>query len=151
VALGRAKATQSATLSRGLFRARQPPNQSGMTDLLLAGGNFAACGAAAPARARPRSYATRPLLAALVPRSLVASAARAHARVVRSLWASDNHGRFRTYGRNSVATVRGTRWITRDRCDGTLTDVQQGRVSVKPSAGRAVLVSAGHSYLAPRH
>jgi hypothetical protein len=122
-----------------------------MTDLILAGGNFAACTSAAPARARLRSLATRPLTAAFTARSVVASAATARARVVRSLWASDRHGRFRTYGRNSVATVRGTRWVTQDRCDGTLTRVQQGKVSVKPSRGRrAVLVSAGHSYLA-RH
>ncbi len=65
-----------------------------------------------------------------------------------TLWAHDNHGRFSTRGHNSVATVRGTWWGTTERCDGTLTTVHQGLVSVRPRHGRAVLVRAGHSYLA---
>ena len=145
VALGPVGSTQSAILSRGVFRARQSLSQHGMTDLLLAGGNFAVCGSPTAARARQLSLVP----AAFTARSVVASAARARPRVVRSLWASDQHGRFRTYGRNSVATVRGTRWVTEDRCDGTLTGVQQGQVSVKGTRSRrAVLVGAGHSYLA---
>ena len=72
-------------------------------------------------------------------------------RVVRSLWGRDSHSRFRTHGRDSVATVRGTRWVTTDRCDGTLTRVTQGKVSVRDlHRKRSVLVSAGHAYLA-RH
>ena len=31
------------------------------------------------------------------------------------------HGKFRTTGRYSAATVRGTIWTVADRCDGTLT------------------------------
>ena len=36
-------------------------------------------------------------------------------------------GRFRTTGRFAAATVRGTDWGVRDRCDGTLTVVRDGR------------------------
>ena len=77
-------------------------------------------------------------------------AAKAGGRgVVRRLWAKDNHGHFSTRGQNSVATVRGTRWQTVERCDGTLTVVSQGRVGVRVIGGhRTILVTAGHSYLA---
>jgi hypothetical protein len=51
-------------------------------------------------------------------------------RSVRRLWA-DGHGRFRTRGRYSAATVRGTRWLVEDRCEGTLTEVARGEVDVE--------------------
>ena len=76
---------------------------------------------------------------------------KASRRSVRKLWGSDNGGRFRTHGRDSVATVRGTRWLTLDRCDGTLTKVVEGAVAVRDRRrGKTVLVRAGRSYLA-RH
>ena len=61
----------------------------------------------------------------------------------------DDGGRFRTYGRHSHATVRGTRWLTEDRCGGTLTRVASGAVAVRDRIRRrTVLVRAGRSYLA---
>jgi len=67
----------------------------------------------------------------------------------RKLWGSDKGGRFRTHGRNSVATVRGTRWSTRETCAGTVTRVMQGAVEVRDlRAGRTVTVRKGHAYLA---
>ena len=39
----------------------------------------------------------------------------------------DHGGRSRTHRRNSHATVRGTRWLVEDRCDGTLTRVTRGK------------------------
>jgi hypothetical protein len=99
-----------------------------MTALVLKGGRFAAC----PQRA---SGAT-------------AEASRRR-RAVRRLWSSDRHGRFRTHGNNSVATARGTRWLTEDYCGGTLTRVRAGAVAVRDRARRrTVLVKAGQSYLA---
>ena len=48
--------------------------------------------------------------------------------------------------------MRGTRWLTVDRCDGTLTRVTHGAVSVRDFLRhRTVLVRAGHSYLARAH
>lgn len=123
-------ATQTGTFHGSMFEVRQAPGGHGVTDLVLRGGSFAACG------------------------SSTAKAGAAHAaghrsRVVRQLWGSDHHGRFRTRGSNSIATVRGTQWVTTDRCDGTLTSVSQGSVSVRDlHAKRTVLVRAGHSYLA---
>jgi len=58
-------------------------------------------------------------------------------------------GRFRTRGRYSAATVRGTNWTVADRCDGTLTSVKTGVVAVRDFRKRRdVTVRAGHSYLA---
>jgi streptogramin lyase len=66
-----------------------------------------------------------------------------------TLWAKDKHGRYRTHGRNSVATVRGTEWTTTETCSGTVTRVIQGVVAVKNlRTGRTVVVRAGHSYRA---
>ena len=71
--------------------------------------------------------------------------------VLQTLNATDNHGSFRTTGRYSAATVRGTVWSTSDRCDGTLTVVKRGTVDVFDKITRkTVTVHAGHSYLAHR-
>jgi hypothetical protein len=119
-------ASQTGTFHGAVFQVRQSPDGGGMTDLVLRGGSFAGCktsAAGASAAARPR--------------------------VVRSLWGSDHHGRFRTRGSNSIATVRGTTWVTTDRCDGTLTKVSSGTVAVRDlRRKKTVVVHAGHSYLA---
>jgi hypothetical protein len=100
-----------------------------MVDIVLTGGDFSAC--------RPaRRGAGR------------ASAAGRRRKAVRRLWGSDRSGRFRTRGRNSVATVRGTRWLTEDRCEGTLTRVVEGAVEVRDTRrGTTRLVRAGGQVL----
>jgi hypothetical protein len=127
--------TQSATFSGGAFQIKQDPRAKGMVDLHLRGGSRAGC----PPTGRSAS-------------SPLAAASAKKKRVVRSLWGRDRGGRYRTHGQDSVANVRGTRWLTQDRCDGTLTRVTQGAVEVRPKRGRrrVVLVRAGHSFLAPR-
>jgi hypothetical protein len=71
-------------------------------------------------------------------------------KTVRRLWAKGK-GNFRTRGRYSSSTVRGTFWLTADRCDGTLTSVKQGRLEVFDFVKKTkVLVGAGKSYLAAR-
>jgi hypothetical protein len=68
--------------------------------------------------------------------------------VLGALW-GNGKGKFRTSGKYSSATVRGTIWLTQDRCDGTLTRVKRGIVSVRDfKRRRTVSVKAGHSYLA---
>lgn len=58
-------------------------------------------------------------------------------------------GRFRTRGRNSSATVRGTKWSMLDTCAGTLTTVQRGSVLVRDfRLKKNKVVRAGHRYLA---
>jgi hypothetical protein len=66
----------------------------------------------------------------------------------RRLW-GDGHGAFRTAGRYSAATVRGTRWLVQDSCAGTLTRVAKGTVAVRDNVRhKTILLRAGRSYLA---
>jgi hypothetical protein len=66
----------------------------------------------------------------------------------RKLW-GDGSGSFRTRGSFSSATVRGTKWVVIDRCDGTLTRVARGVVTVRDFVKRkTVIVRAGKQYLA---
>ena len=124
--------TQTGTFWGALFQVRQRRHGRGVTDLVLRGGRFKRCGTVAGA-------------------SVLAREAGGKRRVVRRLWGKDRHARFRTHGRDSVATVRGTRWVTTDRCDGTLTKVSEGKVLVRDlHRKRNVLLTAGHAYLA-RH
>ena len=79
------------------------------------------------------------------------SRARATAKKkTRKLWGSGS-GRFRTTGQFSSATVRGTRWLTQDRCESTTTRVVTGVVEVRDNVKRkTVTVRAGRSYTARR-
>jgi hypothetical protein len=127
--------TQTGTFWGGVFQVRQRRHNRGITDLHLRGGRFAGCGG-------------RGAKAGV---SVLAREAKGRKRVVRRLWGKDSHARFRTHGRDSVATVRGTRWVTTDRCDGTLTRVTEGKVLVRDLRRvHSVLLTAGHAYLA-RH
>jgi hypothetical protein len=68
--------------------------------------------------------------------------------VLGKLWGSGK-GKFKTSGKYASATVRGTIWLVEDRCDGTLTTVKRGVVSVfDKRRGKTVKVKAPHSYLA---
>jgi hypothetical protein len=58
-------------------------------------------------------------------------------------------GRFRTRGRHSSATVRGTKWSMTDTCAGTLTVVTKGSVTVRDFTLRKTrVVKKGHRYFA---
>ena len=128
--------TQTGHFGGGVFTLRQPRAACGRVDVYLRGGRFSSCPRVVTRR-RARTGA-------------VASASRS--RKVRRLWGRDSGGRFRTHGRHSQATVRGTRWLTVDRCDGTLTRVTNGAVAVRDfRRHRTVVVRAGHSYLARAH
>ena len=116
-ALDEQGSSQTGTFWGGIFQVRQAPSGNGVTDILLRGG-LRGCRKGA-ARARPSAVASR------------------RRRRVRRLWASDDNGRFRTHGRDSVATTRGTLWLTRDGCKGTLTRVKEGasRCAAATAAG----------------
>jgi hypothetical protein len=74
--------------------------------------------------------------------------ALAKRRPVRRLWGSGK-GHYRTRGRYSSAVVRGTKWMTQDLCDGTLTKVDEGVVQVHDiTRNKDVKVRAGHQYVA---
>ena len=77
--------------------------------------------------------------------SLRALAAKKPAR---RLW-GHGKGHFRTRGRFSSATVRGTKWLTEDLCDATRITVVEGTVLVHDFVRDVdVSVPAGHSYKA---
>jgi nitrous oxidase accessory protein NosD len=120
---------QTAAFSAGLFTVLQARSRRPITEVRLKGGDFGSCraGAGAASGARGRS---------------------AGRRVIRRLRGS-GRGRFRTRGRHSAATVRGTDYTVEDRCDGTLTTVRRGVVAVRDfRRRRTVIVRAGGSYLA---
>ncbi len=77
-----------------------------------------------------------------------ASAAAVSSRVLQLLRASA-HGKFRTSGRYSAATVRGTIWTVADTCDGTLTHDITDSVAVNDFVHhKTIILHAGQSYLA---
>jgi hypothetical protein len=81
-------------------------------------------------------------------RSTASAVTAAAKKKTRKLW-GEGKGNFRTDGKFSSATVRGTKWLVTDRCDGTLTRVTEGSVLVRDFRKRKnVLVRAGKTYLA---
>jgi hypothetical protein len=79
-----------------------------------------------------------------------ASASAKKKRRSRHLW-GDSHGNFRTVGKSSSASTRGTKYLVKDTCAGTTTTVVRGKVLVRQfSDNTPHTVTAGHSFLAPR-
>jgi len=108
----------SAEFYEGMFRLAQRRRRGSPVDIHLFGGSFRGC---------PRA-----------PKAQLA-AVRSKKRSVRRLW-GDGSGRFRTVGRFSAATLRGTRWLTDDRCNGTRTTVRRGAVNVRDFVKRKTIV-----------
>src|SRR4051794_37937893 len=131
--------TQFGYFSAGIFQVLQSKKQkfNGLTTLTMKGGNRKkVCASRKKRRVKPASDDP-----------LAQTARRRHKR-----WRRLRHrakGRFRTRGRYSSATVRGTTWTVEDRCDGTLTSVKKGKVVVKDfRRHKNVLVRRGKKYLA---
>jgi hypothetical protein len=124
---------QFATAGGGVFGLTQT-GSSAMTELVLKTPGLARlCGAS------PSGHMA------------VAASTRRRRKVVNLVWSNDNHGHFSTRGQESVALVRGTSWVTAERCDGTLTGVVHGTVIVHDRrTHRSVELDAGQSYLARR-
>ena len=120
--------TSRATLAEAIFRIRQ-------------------------ARVRRPALRTRPLLTGLVLISAPAAErpcqARAPAKGVVRTFVSRAKGLFRVTGGASFAQGRDATWRTSDRCDGTITRVTRGRVTVYDKARkRTVTVRPGARYVA---
>jgi hypothetical protein len=106
---------------------RGTDNKRPIVELRLIGGDFSVCPKRKKASAR-QSAATSP--------------------TVRLLWGSGK-GQFRTRGRYAAATVRGTIWLTADRCDGTFVRVKRGVIQVTDIPRTPpVTLRAPKSYLA---
>jgi hypothetical protein len=130
--------TQTSDFYQGIFAVKQsvpkkkPKKPTALTTDLVLKGEI------------PRSQCA-PLKGA---RSAAANKKKGPKAVLGKLWGSGK-GKFRTNGKYSAATVRGTIWLVQDRCDGTLTKVTRGTVQVRDfKRKKTVTVKAGHSYLA---
>jgi hypothetical protein len=133
---GKKKKLQKGNFKRGLFTVRQfkKSKLKGLVDLRLA----------------LRDTSGIPLTKGCNQRrdALLGTTAKKPKKVLNTLQ-SDAKGSFRTTGKYSAATVRGTKWDVADRCDGTLTTVHRGVVSVEDFTKRkTVNVRAGKSYFA---
>jgi Tol biopolymer transport system component len=121
-ARGSSGLTQTGTFKGGVFKVGQKRGNQPLTTLSLRGASLR-CGSGATAAGR-----------------------RARSR---RLLGNTRRGRFRTRGRNSTATVRGTKWLTKDTCAGTLTAVRQGVVVVRDLRKRRTrTLRKGQRYLA---
>lgn len=111
-----------------VFKVLQRP--SGLTLLVLQGGDFSSCGKGTTKKGSRRT----------------ASATKS--KTVRILW-GNGHGNFQTKGRYATAAVRGTIYFVADRCDGTFTRVKRGTVTVYDIVLHTTIrIAAGESYLA---
>jgi hypothetical protein len=135
-AVSRTGASKSGTFRAGRFVVTQSTGPRPTTNLRLIGGNFRGCSSAGV------SGDGEPLAGIARVRT------RRH-RVVRQLWGSDSGGSFVTIGNTASAAVRGTVWLTQDRCDGTLVRVLRGAVVVHDDVReRNVRIHRGQTYLA---
>jgi hypothetical protein len=120
---------QSGDFGAGIFKLLQGRKQKGLTDLDIIN-NFSAhkvCATLGKARISSRHPSSK---------------------VLGRLNAS-GHGNFTARGQYSAATVRGTVWSVTNQCDGTLTHVKRGVVSVRDFRRRkTITLFTGESYLA---
>jgi hypothetical protein len=120
---------QVGDFGAGIFKLLQARKQKGLTELDIMDGHSA-----------------RQVCATLGKRA--AAAAKLNSKVLGKLNANA-HGKFTTKGQYSAATVRGTVWSVANQCDGTLTKVQRGVVSVRDFVRRkTITLFTGQSYLA---
>ena len=122
-------ATQFGDFGAGIFTILQNRAQRGLADLHIV-------------NVSPRQTC------ASVGKKATAARRRLSSRVLGRL-NGEAHGRFRTEGQYSAATVRGTIWSVSNRCDGTLTQVTRGIVAVADFRLRkTITLRAGQHYLA---
>jgi hypothetical protein len=128
MAVDKAGKLQRGSFRAGVFKTKQSKKSALTTLTTLGGGNF-----------------KKGCKGGRIRKSGVGEARR---RPRRRLFSSAR-GRFRTRGRHSSATVRGTKWSMTDTCAGTRTAVSSGKVTVRDLVKhRTVLVRRGHHYLA---
>jgi IPT/TIG domain len=137
-ATGTVGKTQTATLTGGIFKLTQDRTgiTKGLTDFTLQESAFQ--GAPTYGTCKAKYKATDATIASLSSKTL-------------QLLKVSAHGKFKTTGRYSSATVRGTIWTIADRCDGTLTHVIRDTVLVDDFVRHTtILLHAGQSYLAKK-
>jgi hypothetical protein len=139
-ATGRRGKTQRGVFGGAVFRLTQAAEGAAqaLTTLSIVEGAFRGAPSYALCTSRP---AADPIATA------------ASSRTLQLLHASA-HGKFKTRGRYSAATVRGTIWSISDRCGGTLVHDVTDSVAVTDFVRhKTIILHAGQSYLAkaPSH
>jgi hypothetical protein len=120
---------QFGDFGAGIFKLLQARRQHGLTDLNMIDNHSARQVCATQGKAR---------IAATHPSSKVLGRLSVN-----------SHGKFTARGQYSAATVRGTVWSVANRCDGTLTRVKRGVLSVRDFRRRKTFtLFTGQSYLA---
>jgi hypothetical protein len=123
---------QSGDFSAGVFKLLQDRHQKGLTELDLVEGASVRSKCATAGKAQAQTAAKKAL-----------------PKTVLNLLRATVKGKFKTRGKYSSASVRGTVWTTSDRCDGTLTAVKRGVVVVNDlRRKRQIVLRAGRAYLA---
>jgi hypothetical protein len=130
--------TQSGTFSGAIFKITQATSGAGkgLATLALVEGAFKGAPTYATCKQKPKAGE--------------ASAAALSSKTLQLL-KSNAKGKFRTSGRYSAATVRGTKWTIADRCDGTLThDITHSVAVTDFVRHKIIILHAGQSYLAKK-
>ncbi len=121
---------QTGDFGAGIFKLLQNRKQKGLTDLDMIDNHSAS------------------QVCATVGKKGKALAAKLSSKTLGRINAS-GHGHFAVRGQYSAATVRGTVWSVANRCEGTLTHVKRGVVSVRDfSRRKTITLFTGESYLA---
>jgi hypothetical protein len=121
---------QTGDFGGGIFKLLQNRKQRGLTDLDIVDNHSAS------------------QVCATVGKRGKALAAKLSSKTLGRVNAS-GHGHFAVRGQYSAATVRGTVWNVANRCEGTLTHVVRGVVSVRDFRRRkTITLFTGESYLA---
>jgi hypothetical protein len=129
--------TQTGTFGDAIFKITQTTRggSKGLVNLSLVEGAFSG----APSYALCKAH-----------KAADASAAALSSRTLQLLHAS-GHGKFRTTGRYSAATVRGTKWTIADKCNGTLVhDITDSVLVTDFVHHKTIILHAGQSYLAKK-
>ncbi len=123
---------QTGNFGAGSFKLLQNRKQKGLTDLDIIDNHSASQVCATVGKpGRGKAYA-----------------AKLSSKTLGRVNAS-GHGHFAVRGQYSAATVRGTVWSVANRCEGTLTHVTRGVVSVRDFRRRkTITLFTGQSYLA---
>ncbi len=121
---------QSGDFGSGIFKLLQKRRQKGLTELDII-----------------NNFKANQVCTTLGKKARIASK-HLSSKVLGQLRAS-GHGNFTARGQDSAATVRGTVWGVKNQCDGTLTHVTRGVVTVRDFIRRkTITLFTGQSYLA---
>jgi hypothetical protein len=126
---------QFGDFGAGIFKLLQARKQHGLTELSVIDNHSARQFCASTGKGKKAAIAAR-------------AGGHPSSKVLGRL-SANSHGHFTGRGQYSAATVRGTTWSVQNRCDGTLTHVVRGVVSVRDFRKRkTITLFTGQSYLA---